>query len=123
MPKKEDHEIGLQELVEQVRKELLAPSSSSDPIFFIDKIELELAVKIVKEGQAGIKISVLGFAEANAGGTISGERGNIVRVSLSPLMEREDIYKEVVKDQTTKEYLMNYMKRAFTKSGDMLGDM
>ena len=44
-------EIRLQELIEQVRKELLAPSNSPDPIFFIDKVELELAVKVVKEVQ------------------------------------------------------------------------
>ncbi len=122
MEKKENQEIGLQELIDQVRKELLA-LSSSQPIFFVDSVELELAVKIVKDRTAGIKISVLGFAEANAGGTHSGERGHVVRVSLSSLIPREDIYQEVVKDQATKEYLMRYMKRAFTKSGDMVGDM
>lgn len=123
MQKKENQEIGLQELIDQVRKELLALSSSPDPIFFVDSVELELAVKIVKDRTAGIKISVLGFAEANAGGTRSGEHGHVVRVSLSSLIPREDIYQEVVKDQATKEYLMRYMKRAFTKSGDMVGDM
>jgi hypothetical protein len=51
------------------------------------------------------------------------ERGHMVRISLSPLMSREDIYKEVVKDQATKDYLMLYMKRAFTKSDGMVGDI
>lgn len=116
-------EIGLQELVEQVRKELLEPSKSPDPIFFIDKIELELTVKVVREANGQIKVKVLSFVGAGVGGSIGDERGHVVKISLSPLMEREEIYKEVVKDQATKEYLMHYMKRAFTKGDGMVGDI
>lgn len=122
MPEKNEQEIGLQELIQQVRKEMLA-LNNQDPIFFIDNIELELAVKVVKEGNGGIKISVLTVFEADAGGLLSRERGNTVRVSLSPLLSREDIYKEVVKDQARKDYLMKYAIRAFVKGDDMVGDM
>jgi hypothetical protein len=40
---------------------------------------------------------VLGFAEAGAGGTIDRSRGQIVRVSLSSLLSREEILAEARK--------------------------
>jgi hypothetical protein len=53
------------------------------------------------------------------------ERGHVIRISLSPLMSREGIYssKEVVRDQVTKDYLMPYMKCAFTKGDGMVGEI
>jgi hypothetical protein len=116
-------EIGLQEFIEQIRKELLELGKSPDPIFFIDKVELELTVKVTRQGNGQIQVTVLSFAGASLGGSKGDERGHVVRISLSPLMTREDIYKEVVRDEATKEYLMKYMKRAFTKSDGMVGDI
>ena len=114
-------EIRLQELVDQVRKELLAPSNSPDPIFFIDKIELELAVKVVKDAQGGVKVTVIGIAEGSLGASVGGEQGHVVRVSLSPLLSREAILNELIKDPKKEEYLMKYMKRAFLKGDDTAG--
>lgn len=114
-------EIGLQELIEQVRKELLAPSNSPDPIFFIDRVELELAVKVVKEAQGGVKVTVIGIVEGNLGASAGGEQGHIVKVSLSPLLSREAILNEVLTDPKKEEYLMKYMKRAFLKGEDTAG--
>ena len=115
-------EIGLQEFIEQIRKELLELSKSQDPIFFVDKVELELSVKVTRQGNGQIQVTVLSFG-AGLSGSKGDERGHIVRISLSPLMSREDIYKEVVKDQATKDYLMLYMKRAFTKGDGMAGEI
>lgn len=116
-------EIGLQELLEQVKRELLAPSKDPDPIFFIDKVELELAVKVVKDAGAGVKITVLGFVEGNLDGSLGGERGHIVRISLSPLLEREAILKEVMKDPASEARIKHYIKRALTKGDGMAGNI
>lgn len=73
-------EIGLQDLIYQVKRELLAPNaeqraSDPDPLFFIDQVELEIAVKAVKEGNGNIKLSVLSFAELNIGGSLKRSAG------------------------------------------------
>ncbi|SRR5581483_6554740 len=108
-------EIGLQELIDQVRKELLV-RQHEDPIFFLEKVELELAVKVVRAANGGVKVTVIGIVEGNVGGSLGGEQGHTVKITLSPLIERQEILAEVLKDPNRKDLLMKYMGIAFTKS-------
>jgi hypothetical protein len=81
--------IGLTELIHQVKRELLtAQSRRNDPVplFAVDEIELELAVTVSREGEAGINIWVL-----NVGGGASREDAQTVRVKLKPLRSREEL--------------------------------
>lgn len=94
-------EIGLQDLIHQVKRELLTPgaeqrASDPDPLFIIDQVELEITVKAVKEGNGNIKLSVLSFAELNVGGDLARERGHVVRVTLSPLLTKEQILEDLL---------------------------
>lgn len=85
----ESKPIGLTELIYQVKRELLsAESRQYDPVplFAVDEIELELAVTIGREGEAGINIQVL-----NVGGGASREDAQTVRVKLKPLRSREEL--------------------------------
>lgn len=96
-------EIGLQELIYQVKRELLAPNPAQRakdpyPLFFVDKVEIEATVKVQKEANGGVKISVLSLAELNADGGIAKERSHVVRVSLSPLLSKESILAETLQD-------------------------
>jgi len=116
-------EIGLQDLIYQVKRELLAPNQAQrakdpDPLFFIDKVELEIAVKVQKEGSGGIKLSVLSFAELNAGGSVTSERGHVVRVSLSPLLPKEDILAKLLEDPNVREQIQKKQQQAMMK-GDI----
>ena len=84
-------EIGLQDLIYQVKRELLAPNPAQnardpDPLFRIDKIDLEIAVRITKEANGQIKLSVLDF-EFGGGKSVTQERGHVVKLSLSPLKD------------------------------------
>ena len=65
-------EIGLQELIYQVKRELLAPnarerSRDPHPLFLIDKIELEISVNISQSTGGEVKLTVLNFAEVEFG--------------------------------------------------------
>jgi hypothetical protein len=119
-------EIGLQELIFQVKQELLAPNPAQRakdpyPLFFIDKVDLEVAVKVSKSKGGGIKLTVLDFAEANASGSVVRERGHVVKVSLSPLLSREEIVAEALKDPHVREMVEKRSSQAVVKGVDPLG--
>ena len=89
--------IELQELIYQVKNELLAPNPAQRykdpvPLFYIDKVELEIAVNIQKTRGTGIQITVLNFAELNASASSTQEHGHVIKVSLSPFMTREEMF-------------------------------
>ena len=84
-----ENSIGLAELIQQVKQELLTQSSDSEtdiPILAVDSVELELQVTVKKEGEAKIKIYVL---EMGGGG--SRDDVQKVKVKLSPLLNREQL--------------------------------
>jgi hypothetical protein len=79
-------EISLQALIDKVKDELLTPTGGPDyPVFFVDKVELEVAVAIKSEGSGGLNISVL-----ELGGGISREEGHTIKVTLSPILSRDE---------------------------------
>jgi hypothetical protein len=88
-PKDNPKPIGLAELIYQVKRELLSSDGREEdpvPLFAVDEIELEVAVTVSREGQAGINIQVL-----NVGGSASREDAQTVRVKLKPLLSREEL--------------------------------
>lgn len=52
--------IGLAELIDQVKQDLLTPPAkgAEPPILFVETVELELRVAARKEGNAGVKITL-----------------------------------------------------------------
>ncbi|WP_414618914.1 trypco2 family protein [Calothrix sp. CCY 0018] len=91
----EQNLIGLSELIEQVKQELLTTSPENEkdiPLLSVDSVELELQVTVKNEGKAGIKIYVL-----ELGGGNSQDDVQKVKVTLSPLLNKEQmlaIYKK-----------------------------
>jgi hypothetical protein len=83
----EEKLIGLAELIEQVKRELLPAASDQGaevPFLSVDTVELELQVTVRKEGKAGLKVYVL-----EAGGGSSRDDLQKVKVTLSPLLSKE----------------------------------
>lgn len=81
-------EIGLQELLYQVKKELLAQSPDDPvPLFYVEGVDLELSITARKEAQAGVKIYVDAPARgplakaAQATGDNAPARGPLVKVA------------------------------------------
>ncbi len=121
-------EIGLQDLIYQVKRELLAPSPAQRardpyPLFFIDKVELEIAVKVTRAAEGGVKLTVLDFAEVSAGRSVDRERGHVVKVSLSPLLSREVILNEALKDEHVRQMVQRDSAQALIKGkGGLVGE-
>ncbi|NEO75340.1 trypco2 family protein [Moorena sp. SIO4G3] len=94
MTDNETGSIGLAELIEQVKGELLTPAQDTTaPFLFVESVELELQVTFKKEGKAGIKMNVLSVGGAEAGGGIGQDQIQKVKVKLSPLYSKEEMKK------------------------------
>ena len=131
-------EIGLQELMYQVKKELLAPCgtglAADDPVplFYVEGVELELSVACLcvsacacthadryarrqaarKEGQAGVRLYVV-----DIGGRGGHERAQTVRVSLRPLYSREEMRRFVEQDPVLGPQLRQAATQGMLKGG------
>ena len=120
-------EIGLQDLIYQVKRELLAPNPRARakdpaPLFLIDNIELEISVNVSQTRGGGIKLTVLDFAEIGGEKSIARERGHVVKVSLSPLLDRDDILKEVLQDPKVQPVVEKRTREALVKSDELAGE-
>ena len=82
--------IGLAELIQQVKQELLTPPEDENniPFLSVESLELELQVTVKKEGKGGIKIHVL-----DIGGGGSRDDVQKVKIKLSPLVNKETLLK------------------------------
>ena len=115
MPAKDEPKsIGLTELIYQVKRELLSSESRQNdpvPLFAVDEIELEVAITVSREGQAGINIQVFSL-----GGGASRADAQTVRVKLKPLRTREELIADLQKrdpglfDTMTEESLLLLLK-------------
>ncbi len=80
--------IGLAELIEQVKRELLSTEPGVEgtiPLFSVDEVVLELQVELRKEGNAGLHIQVV-----EIGGDIGRQDTHNVKVTLTPLLSKEE---------------------------------
>lgn len=93
-----ENKIGLAELIEQVKQELLNPPGDNIPLFAVDSVELELQVAVKKEGTAGIKIYVV---EIGGGG--SRDDIQTVRIQLSPLLDKQEL-REIYKRKNPEQW-------------------
>ena len=92
MPEQPQQSIGLAELIQQVKQELLStvPGKSAEaPILFVDAVELELKVTVSREGKGGVKIDVVSIGGGELGGGLKREDVHTVKVTLSPLFDKE----------------------------------
>jgi len=81
-----ENPIGLSELIEQVKSELLSTPPSAPgvaPLFSIDAVELEIQVTVSKEGKGGVNFHVV-----ELGGNIRREDVQKVKVSLTPIVDK-----------------------------------
>ena len=93
--------IGLAELMEKVKADLLS-RTKENPFLFVDSVELELQVVLKKEGEAGLEVDVIGIGGTSLGGNVGQEQIQTVKVSLSPLFTKEELkeyYKAFLPDE------------------------
>ena len=116
MPNENDG-IGLTELLNQVKQELVAASTlatikqSADgtiqptdiPLFTYGNVELELQVTVKKEGGGGIKLYVFDLK-----GGASRDDVQKIKVTLEPLFTKEELL-NILKENNPK--FLNYVKK------------
>ncbi len=118
-------DIGLQEVINQVKRELLESNPAAQardpyPIFVIEKIDLEIATRITRANDGSIKLTILEVVEAGVGRSSSQEHSHIVRVSLAPLLSQEALLAEALKDERTRQMVQKESQRALIRHDDGL---
>lgn len=114
MPDQNSPSIGLAELIQQVKQELLSTvtdqnstisgQAAAAPILFVGAVELEIKVTVSREGKGGVKIDVLAVGGGELGGTVKREDVHTVKVSLSPLFDKAELmefYRTLHSDQVS----------------------
>lgn len=92
MPQDPSPPIGLSELIQQVKQDLLStvPGKNTDPpILFVSSVEVEVQVTVKREGKAGVKIDVVAVGGGELGGGLSRDDVHKVKVTLSPLFDKD----------------------------------
>jgi hypothetical protein len=107
--------IGLSELINQVKCELLEEPDSSDstPFLSVDEIELEISVTATKKAEGGINIQVVEF-----GSSVGHTSVHTVRVKLLPLLTHEERLEEIRKDARWKKIKQINIEGALKKAGN-----
>jgi hypothetical protein len=83
-------EITLQELIEKVKADLLTTNIGRGyPLFFIDEVDLEVAVSISAEVSGGLSIKVLEIGP-EIGSKLTNQKTHTVTIKLSPILSREE---------------------------------
>jgi hypothetical protein len=105
-------EIGLPDLIYQVKNELLAhrpieKAKGLPALFWIDQLELELSVAATREKGGRIKLSVLPVG-GEVGQSHTEERGHTVKVRLTPLLSREEMRQLLYNDPSFREALAHF---------------
>lgn len=117
--------IGLSEFIYQVKKDLLDKQFTADdpvPLFAIDQVEVEVGVMATREGSGGLKgginLSIIGLggAEAELGGKFSKENAQTVRVTLSPLLSKEQLLARMPPEQ--RERVMQQAEEAIARGSE-----
>lgn len=107
--------LGLAEVIAKVKQDLLDPqflASDSTPLFFVDQVEIELAVKISKDAKAGLQIYVL-----EMGGEVAKENTQTVTITLSSILSKEEILGQISpsEQEQLKRMVTKYVVRGLSK--------
>ena len=99
-------EITFQELIDKVKGDLFSPykktekeSKISYPIFFVEQVELEIAMDLSYDAETGLKISIPQVFEASGTGGQGKVSGHRMKVILTPILSREQLRAVLSKDK------------------------
>jgi len=120
-------DIDLNDLIDKLKSDLFAPYAGTSqagkqvyPIFFVDGVEVELAVNISYETTGGIKISVPQLVELSGGGGVENGRGHTMKIKLSPILTREELRAGL--DERTLKGIQEASQMALRRGGKLAGD-
>jgi hypothetical protein len=113
--------IGLAELIDKVKEELLFKvDDNKPPMFMVEKVELELNVTVTREetneAKGELKVWVLSIGE---GASVKGGRQDVqkIKVTLDPLVSKDDYLKSLsIKER---EKVINQGGKGIMKGNDL----
>jgi Trypsin-co-occurring domain 2 len=97
-----ENPLGLAELIDQVKQELLSKRNTNTPLLSVDQVELELQVLVHKEGKAGVRIYVV-----EAGVEVNRDDVQKVKVTLSPLLNKKELLEAYEKEHPGSRSIIN----------------
>jgi hypothetical protein len=117
-------EITIQELIEKVRDELLAKSAGPGyPLFFVEKVELEVRVAVQVEAGGKLKLSVLDWVGIEGAGKGLRDNGHSIKIVLSPILTHEEQVTLLKQDVHLWDGVQRASRAALRKSVDnILGE-
>ena len=119
--------IDLNDLINQLKSDLFAPYAGTSqagkevyPIFFVDGVEVELAVNITAEAGGGVKISVPQVVELSGNAGVGGGRSHTMKIKLSPILTRDELRAGL--DERTLIGIQEASQMALRRGGKLAGD-
>ncbi len=93
MTENKNNPIGLAELIEQVKQDLLKPPTDSEdiPLLNVDSVELELQVTVQRENGGKIGFNLMSIISGEAADKVSEDNIQKVKVTLSPLLDKQKL--------------------------------
>lgn len=122
-------EITFQDLIEKVKTDLFSPYAGTEkqgkaayPVFFVDKVELEIAVELSYDAETGLKISIPQVFEGSATGGQGKSKTHTMKIALSPILSREELYQLLEKDERLMKGIRTASLMAFRKGTELAGE-
>lgn len=95
MPEKPRKTIGLSELIDRVKQELLSEQAQSEPkLFSIDEITVEINLVVNGDIESGFDLGVV-----TLGSQVSEERVQKVTIKMTPLVSKQQGIEELNNDK------------------------
>jgi len=115
----------LNQLIDQVREELLSPRRASTPeaiypFLFVEEIELEIEITISSTAAGSGKVSI---QVVEMGGDIerTNERTHRIKIKMSPLLTKDEVRAKLRQSGWVWERTELVTVKATTKEGGMTG--
>ena len=82
--------IGIKQLIDRVKRELLQDHDTSDPVFALGPVELEIGFIVMRDLQGGINLHVVEYDAEKQWTEVQK-----VKIRLDPVVTREDLVSEL----------------------------
>ena len=122
-------ELTFQDLVNRVKTDLFSPYAGTDqegkvayPLFFVDKVELELAVELSYDAEAGVKIMIPQVVEGSVGGGQGKAKTHTMKILLSPILSREEQLELIKGDKRLMNGIREATAMALRKGVELAGE-
>jgi len=122
------HEITFQELIDKVKDDLFSPYQGTTekgkvayPVFFVDRVELEITVDLSYDAEAGVKVSIPQLIEGSLAGEQGKATGHRMKITLVPILTSDQMRNLLKRDSRLMKGVEEAHLMAMRKGVDLLG--